>query len=68
MKINPKFQVNDFVRVADLRKRFSKDDTTNWSYELYKLTEVIIDTKPSYKIDNLEGRYNESLFKKIFYH
>ena len=63
-KITPKFQINDFVRTADLRKAFSKGDTTNWSYKLYKITEIINDTIPSYKIDNLEERYNQSLLKK----
>ena len=63
-KIKPKFQINDLVRVADLKKTFSKGDTTNWSYNLYKITEIINDTIPSYKIDNLSERYNESLLKK----
>ena len=63
-KITPKFQINDLVRVADLKKTFSKGDTTNWSYKLYKITEIINDTLPSYKIDNLPERYNESLLKK----
>ena len=63
-KIKPKFQINDLVRVADLKKTFSKGDTTNWSYKLYKITGINIDTIPSYKIDNLNERYNESLLKK----
>ena len=63
-KIIPKFQINDLVRVADLKKTFSKGDTTNWSYKLYKITEIINDTIPAYKIDNLTERYNESLLKK----
>ena len=63
-KIKAKYQINDLVRVADLKKTFSKGDTTNWSYELYKITEIINDTIPSYKIDNLSERYNESLLKK----
>ena len=63
-KITPKFQINDLVRVADLKKTFSKGDTTNWSYKLYKITEIINDTIPAYKIDNLKERYNESLLKK----
>ena len=63
-KITPKFQLNDLVRTADLKKTFSKGDTTNWSYKLYKITETINDTIPSYKIDNLPERYNESLLKK----
>ena len=63
-KVNPKLQINDLVRTADLKKTFSKGDTTNWSYKLYKITEIINDTIPSYKIDNLKERYNESLLKK----
>ena len=63
-KITPKFQINDLVRTADLKRTFSKGDTTNWSYKLYKITEIINDTIPSYKIDNLEERYNQSLLKK----
>ena len=63
-KIKPKFQLNEFVRVADLKKTFSKGDTTNWSYKLYKSTELIIETIPSYRLDNLPERYNEALLKK----
>ena len=63
-KKTPKFQINDLVRTADLKKTFSKSDTTNWSYKLYKITEIINDTIPSYHIDNLPERYNESLLKK----
>ena len=55
-KINPKLQVNDLVRTADLKKTCSKGHTTNWSYKMYKITEKINDTIPSYKIDNLKER------------
>ena len=63
-KVKPKFQINDLVRTADLKKTFSKGDTTNWSYKLYKITEIINDTIPSYRLDKLKERYNESLLKK----
>ena len=63
-KVKPKFQINNLVRTTDLKKTFSKGDTSNWSYKLYKITEIINDTIPSYKIDNLKARYNESLLKK----
>ena len=63
-KIKPKFQINDLVRTLDKRNIFSKGDTTNWSYKLYKITEVINDTIPSYRINNLPERYNENLLKK----
>ena len=63
-KVKPKYEIGDLVRTADLKKTFSKGDTTNWSYKLYKITKIINDTIPSYKIDNLKERYNESLLKK----
>ena len=63
-KTTPKFQVNDLVRTADLKKTFSKGDTTNWSYKLYKSTETNNDTIPGNKIDNFKERYNEAFLKK----
>ena len=63
-KIKPKYKIGDLVRTTDLKKTFSKGDTTNWSYKLYRITEIINDTIPSYHIDNLKERYNESLLKK----
>ena len=63
-KVKPKYEVNNLVRTADLKKTFSKGDTTNWSYKLYKITEIINHTIPSYRLDNLPERYNESLLKK----
>ena len=56
--------MGNLVRTADLKKTFSKGDTTNWSCKLYKITEIINDTIPAYKIINLPERYNESLLKK----
>ena len=63
-KLKPKYEIGDLVRTADIKKMFSKSDTTNWSYKLYKITEIINDTIPAYKINNLSERYNESLLKK----
>ena len=63
-KKKAKFRLNDHVRTADLGKTFSKSDTSNWSYKLYKITEFIKDTIPSYRIDNLPERYNDASLKK----
>ena len=63
-KVKPKFQVNNLAGVADLKRTFSKGDTTNWSYKLFKNTKIVEDTKPGYKIDILRERYNEALLKK----
>ena len=57
----PKFKVGQLVRTADIKKVFSKGDSTNYSYKLYTITEIIHDTIPSYRIDYLPERYNENL-------
>ena len=57
----PKFKLGQLVRTADIKKVFSKGDSTNYSYKLYTITEVIHDTIPSYRIDYLPERYNENL-------
>ena len=60
-KLNPKFKLGQLVRTSDIRRVFSRGDSTNWSYKLYTITEVIHDTIPSYRIDYLPERYNENL-------
>ena len=63
-KRNPKYKVGDYVRTADRGSNFCKNDSTNWSYKLYPITEVIDDTIPSYHIEYLPERYNVALLKK----
>ena len=52
------------VKTAVLQRTFSKSETTSWSYKLYKIEEIIIDTLPRYRIDILPEPYNEALPKK----
>ena len=59
--LNPKYKLGQLVRVSDIRRVFSKGDSTNYSYKFYTITEVIHDTIPSYRIDYLPERYNENL-------
>ena len=40
----------DLVRAADLKKKFSKGDTTNWSNRKFEITERIFDIIPSYLV------------------
>ena len=47
----PKCKLAQFVRTADINRVFSKGDSTNWSYKLCIITEVIHDSIPSYRID-----------------
>ena len=60
-KQTPKYKLGQLIRTADIKKVFSKGDSTNYSYKLYTITEVIHDTIPSYRIDYLPERYNENL-------
>ena len=61
VKQQPKFKLGQLVRTADIKRVFSKSDSTNWSYKLYTITKISHDTNPSYRIDYLPERYNESL-------
>ena len=61
VKQKAKFKLGQLVRTADIKKVFSKGDSTNYSYKLYNITEVIHDTIPSYRIDYLPERYNENI-------
>ena len=42
----PKFKLGQLVRTADIKRVFSKGDSTNYNYKLYAITEVIHDTIP----------------------
>ena len=66
IKKQPKYKLNDLVRTADKRNRniLSKFDSTNWNYILYKITEIIDDTIPIYRINDLPERFNEALLQK----
>ena len=57
----PKIKLGQ-VRSADMKKVFSKGDSTIFPYELHAITEVIHDTLPSYRINYLPERYNQILF------
>ena len=59
--LKPKLKLGQLVRTADIKRVFSKGDSTNYSYKLYTITEVIHDTIPSYRLDYLPERYNQNL-------
>ena len=60
-KLNPEFKLWQLVRTADFKKVFSKSNSTNWSYKLYTITEIIHDAIPSCRIDYSPGRCNQNL-------
>ena len=41
VKRQPKFKLGQLVRTADIKRVFSKGDSTNYSYILYTITEII---------------------------
>ena len=43
-KQTPKFKLGQLVRTADIKRVFSMGDSTNYSYRLYTITEIIYDT------------------------
>ena len=57
----PKFKLRELIRTSDIKRVSSKGDSTNYSYKLYTITEVIHDTIPSYRLNYLPERYNENL-------
>ena len=61
VKRQPKFKLGQLVRTADIKRVFSKGGSTNWSYKLYTIMQVMHDTIPSYRINYLTERYNENL-------
>ena len=63
VKQKPKIQLGQLVRTSDIRSLFSKGDSTNYSYEVCTITQVIHDTIPSYRINYLPKRYNQNLLR-----
>ena len=60
-KRKPKYKLGQLVRTADIKRVFSKGDSTNYSYKLHTITEVIHNTIPSYRFGYFPERYNENL-------
>ena len=58
-----KFNLGQLVRTADIKRVFSKGDSTNYSYKFYLITVVIQDTIPSYPIN-----FRPRSIKKIYYY
>ena len=61
VKQKPKYKLGQLIGTADIKRVFSKEDSTNYSYNLYTKTEIIHDTIPSYRINYLNERYKENL-------
>ena len=60
---NPKFNLGDLDRTADIKRVFSKGDSTSWSTKSYKIPEIICETIPTYRTDYLPERYIENFLR-----
>ena len=56
-----KFNLGQLVRTSEIKKVSSKGDSTNYSYKVYTITEVIHGIIPTYRIKYLPERYKENL-------
>ena len=61
--VNPKFKVNDRVRISYKRGVFDKGYYPNWSWEIYKIKEVLNTNPITYKIEDS----NKETIKGSFY-
>ena len=62
-KHEPRINLGHLVRTFYDKRVSSENDSTNWSYKLYKITEIIHYTISSYKINYLPGRLHENLLR-----
>ena len=66
VKQKPKYKLGQLVRSADIKRVFVKGDSTNKSYKLYTITEVVYDTIPSYRINHLPERYIQNYHQQNY--
>ena len=68
----PNFQVGDYLRVPEKRNLYSKDYTTNWIRELFKIHKVNKTNPVTYHLidennEQIEGKYYEQeLLRSVF--
>ena len=60
-QIKPKIHQGRLVLTACFKEVFSKGDSTNYSYELYTITEVLHTTIPSHRKKHLPKGFNQNL-------
>ena len=56
-----KYILQQLVRTADNKRVFTKGDSTKRSYKLCTVNEVIHNSIPSYRNNNLSEKYNENI-------
>ena len=54
-KTAPKFSIGDQVRITKKKGVFDKGYTSNWTRELFVITEVQDTNPPTYKIQDMNG-------------
>lgn len=68
--VNPKFSINDKVRISKNKGIFEKGYTPNWSREIFIIDKVLLKVPPVYEIKDLnneiiEGTFYEEELQKI---
>ena len=61
-KTKPKFKVGDKVRITKKKSIFDKGYTSNWTKELFIITEVQDTNLPTYKIQDMNGEEIQGTF------
>ena len=71
-RIKVNLPLGSLVRIPDIRKIFSKGDTTNWSYELFRVKKIVNNNPMQYIIEDeskeeiIGKNYQQELFKSKF--
>ena len=61
-KTEPKFKVGDKVRITKKKSIFDKGYTSNWTKELFIITEIQDTNPPTYKIQDMNGEEIQGTF------
>jgi transposase InsO family protein len=69
-KVEPKLKVNDFVKISASKHKLQKGYDANWSYEVFKIAQIIKREPVVYKLVDWEGEpvtgvFYESELQKI---
>ena len=61
-RLNPKFSVNDRVRITKKKKDFEKGYTARWTEEIFTIKEIRETNPITYKLEDLQGEEIEGTF------
>ena len=65
--IKPKLIVGDYVRNDDKRNIFSKEYTSNWNRELFKVNDNLKTQPTTYRIEDVNGEIKVNTMNRNYY-